>query len=71
MKELKKLKLKDLNNGEAMNVSHLSKILGGSVLRDGCKNGVCENNRDYGSSKFCGTDSATCSSGVSTCTENT
>jgi natural product precursor len=69
MKELKKIKLKDVCDKQTLNVDQLSKITGGTEIENGCDSGVCENNRDYGT-KFCSGGSV-CTQAVSTCTENT
>lgn len=70
MKELKQIKLKDILDQYTLNVDQLSKINGGIGMRDGCKTGICDNNRSYGSDQFCKT-TATCTSGVSTCRYST
>lgn len=67
--KLTKIKLNDLSDKQAFDVNKLSKITGGFDLDDGCGSGVCENNRDYGT-RYC-SGGAVCTSGVSTCVENT
>lgn len=69
MKELKRIKLKDVCDKQTLNVDGLSKIIGGVDLDDGCGSSVCNDNRDYGT-KYC-SGGAVCTSGVGVCNRNT
>lgn len=69
MKQLKKIKLKDVVKDQPLDVEQMSKITGGvELFADGCASGVCNENRAVGT-QFC-TD-AVCTSGVGVCTSNT
>lgn len=71
MIKLKKIKLSDMSDKQTLDVKKLSKITGGFQVYDGCSTGICVNNRDYGTSKYCGPGSAACTSGVDVCHEST
>lgn len=69
MKELKKIKLKDITKDQTLDIEQMSKITGGvEMYGDGCKSSVCNDNRDVGT-KYC-TD-AVCTSGIGVCNSNT
>lgn len=71
MKKLSKINLKDISDKQSLNVDQLSKIVGGASMElyAGCKSGICNNNRDYGATKYC--DDAVCESGIGVCNEST
>lgn len=69
MKELSKIKLKDVSDKQRLDVDQLSKITGGFELYDGCGNGVCNNGRSAGT-PFC-EGGAVCTNGVGECNQRT
>lgn len=69
MKELKKIRLKDVSDKETLDVDQLAKLTGGFELYDGCGSRVCNNGRSAGT-VFC-EGGAVCTSGVGECNQKT
>ena len=69
MKTLKKIKLGEVTNDQALDIEQMAKITGSiNLLGDGCQNKICDNNRDAGTA-YC-TDSV-CTSGIGVCNQKT
>ena len=65
------IKLSDDIQSPEIDVNNLSKVPDPAFdsRGDGCGTGICNNNRDFGSSNYC--DNAVCSSGIGVCNEQT
>lgn len=71
MSKKPQIKLSDDIQSSKIDVNNLSKVPdpGLDSRGDGCNTGICDNNRDFGASKYC--DNAVCTNGIGVCNERT